>query len=227
MNKQKSKQSVPELAIAEEFWALAQVLAWIVDRSMQRVAALSPERSSAIAQGQQSETGAFDFLNAIARSGDQQLEQRGASAREELREKLTAGTLTAIGIPFGETEHKQIASASWLTISSLDGPNPKIPADAVWAITEPGPRFVKVRCAACDVRHLWPAPPKGKEPIPSDAEVEKVIRAAIADKGANLTVVEAENFCADKCAGVTRDKIRALLKTVQGPAELGRPRKRK
>jgi hypothetical protein len=225
---------------AREFWSLAQVLTWIIRLSPQEVVALHPERPTAaprVAQSDPSpfdippkqtlESSAFDVLNDIARSGNEKLWQSGDMARTDLIDKLIAGTLTAFGIPRGETEHKKIESASWLTISSLDGPNPNLPADAVWAITESSPRFLKVRCAAADVRRLWPAPAKGKEPIPLDSEVKKVIRDALAAKGANLTSREAEKICAEQCAGVTRKNFRALLETVQGPPNLGRPRKPK
>ncbi len=225
---------------AREYWSLAQVLTWIIRRSPQEVVALHPERPTAaprvarsdpslfdIPPKQTVELSAFDVLNDIARSGNEKLEQSGAMARTDLIDKLIAGTLTAFGIPRGETEHKQIASASWLTISSFDGPNPNLPADAVWATTEPSARFLKVRCAAVDVRRLWPAPPKSKEPIPLDSDVNKVIRVAIAAKGANLTAREAEKIRAKKCAGVNREHFRALLITLQGPPNLGRPRKPK
>ena len=210
------------------FWTLPMTAAWAIWRTMEMVCRVVPSRGPRVPEWIE-HAGAFDLelpldwpVSAVFTYAANSSEKRimeSAEARNNMLAKLQSGELRAL------SDQEYIKPKQWLFLrfDSHDA----FPPSSVSNVSGGRAGFDDVVVGRVEALNIWREPPRDARLPPSDAEVDKVIRAAIAIKGANLTVVEAQNICAEKCAGVIRDKIRALLKTVQGPAKLGRPRKPK
>ena len=143
------------------------------------------------------------------------------AVRDAMHDSLKLGTLVAYGIPTGKSEHVAIPPTTWLTIDVLSQDHPSIPAHAAGFLGEI--RYYDVRVRAEDVQKLWP---RGtREPPATQDDAREAILVARAEKGTDLTVVEAEKIRAEKCAGFPRKKFRQLLISIQGRKTPGRPRK--
>jgi hypothetical protein len=130
-------------------WALAQALAWMIDKTQERVS---------WADGKE----VFDVANeAIRRDGADDATRSGAlRRREELLERLSDGTLTAYGIGQGQSEHNPIPELAWHTIDcfyNYDGQCDAGPDD-VYRSGESLPRYRKVFVRTEAVLRLWPLP---------------------------------------------------------------------
>jgi hypothetical protein len=128
-------------------WTLGQALAWMIYQA--------PE---AISQANGKDV--FDVADGAIRRDDVDGDTLSADLRkrDELYERLKAGTLTAYGIRFGQTEHSSIPTASWHTIDSFYVPDAPsgISPDDVSSSRESSPRFRNVFVRPEDVLRLWP-----------------------------------------------------------------------
>jgi hypothetical protein len=184
------------------YWTLPQALTWLI------YGRIDPDRDFS----------PFDVLNATIRSGRGQL---ALTVRDAVHDSLMLGTLVAYGILPGKSEHVAIPPTAWLTIDVLSQDHPNIPARAAGYLGEI--RYYDVRVRGEDVQKLWP---RGTPDLPAtEDDARKAILVARTEKGADLTMGEAEKIRAEKCAGFTREKFRQVLISIQGRKKQGRPRK--
>ncbi len=209
-------------------WTLPMTTAWVIWRTTEMVCRVVPSKGPRVPEWVE-HAGTFDLelpmdwsvseVFSYATSSSEKRIMEVAEARNNMLTKLQNGELRAL------SDQKSIKPKQWLSLR-LDSHDALRPS-SVCNVSGGRAGFDDVEVIRDEVLNIWPAPGRTAKIIPSDAEVEKVIRVAIATKGANLKVLEAEKICAEKCAGVKRNKIRALLKKVQGPAKQGRPPKPK
>jgi hypothetical protein len=185
------------------YWTLPQALTWqIYGRELTQIAT----------------SVRLMLLNATIRSGHG---RQALTVRDAVHDSFKLGTLVAYGIPTGKSEHVTIPPTAWLTMDVLSQDHPNIPAQAAGFFGEI--RYYDVRVRGEDMQKLWP---RGfREPPATEEDAREAIRAARAEKGADLTVLEAEKTRAENCAGFPRKEFRQLLIFIQGRKEQGRPRK--
>ena len=178
------------------YLTLPQALTWLIDGRIDPDRDFSP----------------FDVLNATIRSGRG---QQALTVRDAVHDGFKLGTLGAYGIPPGKSEHVAIPPTTWLTMDVLSQDHPNIPAQAAGYLGE----IRYYDDAAEDMQKLCRA-------APALLRMMLVSNAvARAEKGPDLTVVEAEKIRAEKCAGFPRKKFRELVVSIQGRKTPGRPRK--
>ena len=184
------------------YWTLPQALTWQIYGRIDPDRDLSP----------------FDVINATIRSGRG---QQALTVRDAVQDSFELGTLVAYGIPTGKGEHVAIPPTAWLTMDVLSQDHPNIPAQTAGYLGEI--RYYDVRVRGEDMQKLWPR--GAREPPATEDDAREAILVARAEKGADLTVLEAEKIRAEKCAGFPREKFRQLVISIQGRKRQGRPRK--
>jgi hypothetical protein len=162
-------------------WTLAQTLAWIIHRTPEAVLETLMNMS------------VFDVADKAAiltfdKDRDDQEMARPADdfrpadkfgpdrfRRDELRDRLKDGTLTAYGIRDGQFKHSEIPKIDWDTIDSfyIYYENSRIGPRDVGSSNECSPRYRDVFVFPSDALRLWADPASGEKPRTVEGEMSE------------------------------------------------------